>query len=116
MRNNSAYGVYTYVSDEIKEIYSSGLRGTCQAAEGTSQELVDNACQDIKLTLADSDLFKGTHKLPANGVILIPITVNYFNTSNRADGEFLVDFPPITIEFDIIPHTYDNLNTVEEDA
>ena len=116
LRNNSAYGVYTYVSDEIKEIYSSGLRGACQAAEGTSQELVDKVCRNITVTIADSELFKGTYKLSANDAVLIPIVVGYGNTSYRADGEFLVDFPPITIEFDIIPHTYDNLNTVEEDA
>ena len=117
LRNNSAYGVYVYVSDEIKGIYSSGLRGTCTAVEGTSQELVDNVCRSISVTIADSNLFKGTYRLSANNMMIIPIVVGYGNTSNRADGEFSVDFPSIKIEFDTVPHTYNNLNVVtEEDA
>ena len=116
LRNDSDYGVYVYVSDAIKEIYSNGLSGACTAIEGTSEELLDQVCQRITLNIADSELFKGTYKLSANNIMIIPITVGYKINSNRADGKFLVDFPQVKLEFDTVPHTYNNLNIVQEDA
>ena len=128
LQNDSNYGVYVYLSEESRAKFGSGLYGwsaNCVADEGTTQELMRNVCDDIEIRFQVGDIksdnktkifLNGNYKLEAGEYMFFYFNP-YYNGTDRVDGNVFVEFDPIKIDFDTLPHTYENLNIIsEEDA
>ena len=128
LQNDSNYGVYVYLSDESRNRFGSGVYGwpaSCTADDGTTQGLMENVCDDIEIRFQVGDIksdnktkifLNGNYKLEAGEYMFFYFNP-YYNGTDRVDGNVFVEFDPIKIDFDTLPHTYENLNIIsEEDA
>ncbi len=108
---------YIYVRNEGK--YTAYLKKIefgekkCIAKDGTSQELVDKACEAIRLSIFydgepdnwDINFLSTTkdnitkHPLEKGTSIKAAIQINYFSNATLADGDFDVEFGDITLTY-----------------
>lgn len=94
--------------------YSQFLLPRCVSLEGTTDSLVQQACNDINTGIclldfngrcnnSQSDLDKNNYVIPVGGSTKISVRLNYSLYSNRdnvvADGPFTVEFDNINIVF-----------------
>lgn len=112
IKNEGNYDAYLDLERYFK-IYDEEekLKIVCTAKEGTSQNLVDEACTDIQyyITLYDSEnnsiiTENDYYVLPAGDYIFLEIQLDSSNHSSYskatlADGDFDVEFEDFTFEF-----------------
>ena len=113
------YSFYTKNAGELKAYLSSvtfaevtsGATKTCTAKTGTTQALVNSACNGIslKLTLGEEE-FTGSkaraqfassanHDLEKAGYEAVTVVIAYADGSAQADGDFDVAFGNITLNY-----------------
>ena len=104
------YTFYAYNAGEyIAYLNSIAFQGnkTCTAKTGTTQSLVDTACNGISLSAkVGSEAATSTsiasitgHRLAINGADEIVVTISYATGSGRADGDFDVTLPNIVLSY-----------------
>lgn len=105
------YEFYAYNAGEyiayLNGINFSGSK-TCTASTGTTQSLVDSACNGITLSVKAgaedaTTTSVGTitgHSLAKNASELITVTISYVSGSAVADGNFDVTFPDVVLNYD----------------
>ena len=122
IKNEGQYDAY-FLREELDNYWNKMLESTiCTAGDGTNQDMVDIACGEIELLirmisstdgemlpLVGPEYFKlDKYESSSNfGYLILEITLNYSNDSDgaRADGDFIVDFPDISLEFTSVPPT-----------
>lgn len=90
----------------------------CTAAEGTTDALVQSACNDIKVTVAvgentnaittfSSMATISNHPLAKGAFDKVVVTIAYENNSSsqRADGDFSVDFGNVVLTYGSVDNT-----------
>ena len=104
------YEFYAYNAGEylayLNSIVFSGNK-VCTAASGTTQTLVDSACNGISLTATVGSENATTtsmasitgHTLAKNTAELITVVIDYATGSAWADGNFTVTFPNIVLTY-----------------
>ncbi len=107
------YSFYAYNAGEyiayLNSIVFSGTK-TCTGKSGTTQALVDTACNGINLSVkVGSEAVTSTsiasiasHSLGINGAEEIEVTISYDAGSGRADGDFDVTLPDIVLTYDSV--------------
>ena len=103
-----------------KKVVSVTIPITCTAREGTSQSLVDKACEHISYSFAfyDSsveyiyfdlaDIIDGIdyHLLPADDYMFLSVTIEYHDSEievvGRADGDFDIKFGDVSFNFSTV--------------
>ncbi len=110
---NVKYKFYAYNAGEyiayLNSIVFSGTK-TCTGKSGTTQSLVDTACNGINLSVkVGSEAVTSTsiasiasHSLGINGAEEIEVTISYDAGSGRADGDFDVTLPDIVLTYDSV--------------
>jgi hypothetical protein len=111
------YSFYTKNAGELQAYLSSvtfaevatGVTKTCTAKSGTTQSLVDTACNGISLTMTlDQEAFTaskaraqftGNHDLAVSGYEAVTVVIAYAANSGQADGDFDVEFGDITLNY-----------------
>lgn len=115
IKNEGEYDAYIDTAQfNVFNYMAGGAPHTCTAAAGTSVDMVNNACSDIVLS-ADITGINGenfvdvmessVYKLEKGSSILLEMGIEYKTSGKRADGDFSVEFAPITIEFTSVPPT-----------
>ena len=113
IKNEGEYDAYIDTAQFSPFDYSAGgAPKTCTAATETNVDMVNNACSDIILS-ADITGIKGenfvdvtessVYQLGKGESILLEMGIEYNEDGERADGDFSVEFDPITIEFTSVP-------------
>lgn len=107
----ATYTFYTYNAGEyiayLNSIVFSGTK-TCTARTGTTQSLVDSACNGISLSVkVGSESVTTTsvasisgHSLAIGGADEVIVTITYANGSAIADGDFDVALPDIVLTYE----------------
>lgn len=118
IKNEGKYDAYL----DLKKYYqlSSGLESmsiTCTARDGTSQDLVDQTCQNMIYEIAfyDSEiqgivpesLEDAYYKLSPGDYLFLDIGIAYSPSNNNvlADGDFDVEIEDVTFEFSTVAPT-----------
>lgn len=115
IKNEGEYDAYIDTAQfNVFKYDEGGAPHTCSAATGTNVDMVDNACADITLS-ADVTGINGeefvnvlessVYKLEKGDSILLEMGIEYKSSGARADGDFSVEFAPITIEFSSVAPT-----------
>lgn len=86
---------------------------TCTALGDTKQELVDDVCPSISMTVkVGNEAATGisvnnytNHPLAKGSSEAIVITMTYANTNSAADGDFTVDFGQIDLDYNYVDGT-----------
>lgn len=104
--NNGEYDAF------LKSItFGNASSGTsprvCTAGSGTTDSLVQVACNSISLKVKVGDEVEtsasvtgiANHKLPKDNSELVTVTIEYAADGARADGDFSVDFGDITLSY-----------------
>lgn len=106
LRNDGEYDAYFDV-DSFKHLYD-GVNGTCTADEGTSVDLVNQACNAIFLRSAmiskDGEAIIESvdkYKIEKGEYVFLTVLVEYQKLYNNifADGDFLVKFDDLKLKF-----------------
>ena len=118
IKNEGKYDAYLQQSefDKITNINDSIV---CTAASGTDDEMAQSACEgmsiDIEATSSDqtqrlskygvagTDFIKINKYVSESSSDYILIMIQLYYDGERADGDFTVDFPDITLEFTSAP-------------
>lgn len=107
------YTFYAYNRGEylayLNSIIFTGNK-TCTARTNTNQALVDTACTGISLSIQVTGIDPTTtslssisnHTLAINSADTITVVIDYAAGSGRADGDFDVTFPDITLTYNPI--------------
>ena len=107
---SATYTFYAYNAGEyiayLNSIVFSGTK-TCTAASGTTQSLVDSACNGITLSVkvgseaatTTSLASISSHSLAKNTAEEIVVTISYAAGSAVADGNFTVSLPSIVLTY-----------------
>lgn len=107
------YSFYSYNAGEyvayLNSIVFSGTK-TCTAKEGTSQALVDSACNGISLSVkVGSESVTTTsvasitgHTLGVGAAEEVIVEISYDDGSALADGDFDVTLPSIVLTYDSV--------------
>lgn len=110
---SATYTFYAYNRGEylayLNSIIFSGNK-TCTARTNTNQALVDTACTGISLSVQVTGIDATTtslasisnHTLAINSADTITVVIEYAAGSGRADGDFDVTFPDITLTYNPI--------------
>ena len=110
---SATYTFYAYNAGEyiayLKSIVFSGTK-TCTAKTGTTQSLVDSACNGITLNVkvgseaatTTSVASVSNHALAINGAEEITVVISYANGSAVADGDFDVTLPSIVLTYNSV--------------
>ncbi|MBR6949803.1 MAG: hypothetical protein IKH54_06450 [Bacilli bacterium] len=110
---SATYSFYAYNAGRyigyLNSIVFSGSK-TCTARTGTTQSLVDSACNGISLSVrvgseaatTTSIASISSHSLGINGAEQIEVVINYASGSGVADGDFDVTFPDIVLTYDSV--------------
>ena len=110
---SATYSFYAYNAGEytayLNSIVFSGTK-TCTAKSGTTQSLVDSACNGITLTATvGSETATSTsvasitsHSLAKDAAEQIKVVIEYADGSAVADGDFDVTLPDIVLTYDSI--------------
>ena len=113
IKNEGEYDAY--IDTEQFNVFNAntgGAQKTCTPATGTSVDMVNKACSDIILAAEITGIngedyvdVIGTsvYKLEKGASILLEMVIRYNSNGERADGDFSVEFDPITIEFSSVP-------------
>lgn len=111
IRNEGEYDAYMPVPTEANEDgkypVSMFFDGICTAEEGTTQELVDAACDYIisgggiidPTTLEAALIDEPYYKLSPGKEAILILILTYHDTQAMADGPFNVEFPTIPLPF-----------------
>lgn len=113
IENTGNYDAYINFAeyDEYLENVGGGKSGTCTAAEGTTESLMNEACEHILeiMGIADKDGNDLTtlenYKLNKGEHIFIILFVTYGDSGHeaaRADGDFTVKFDDIKFDFSTV--------------
>ena len=98
---SATYTFYAYNRGEylayLNSIIFTGNK-TCTARTNTNQALVDTACTGTTTSLASIS----NHTLAINSADTITVVIDYAAGSGRADGDFDVTFPDITLTYNPI--------------
>lgn len=103
-----AYNAGKYIA-YLNSIVFSGAK-TCTAKPGTTQNLVDTACNGIKLSAkvgSESETETSVASLTGHSLAMdasekVIVTISYENGSGRADGDFDVTLPNIVLTYDSV--------------
>lgn len=107
---SATYTFYAYNAGEyiayLNSIVFSGTK-TCTAASGTTQSLVDSACNGITLSVkvgseaatTTSLASISSHSLAKNTAEEIVVTISYAAGSAVADGNFTVSLPSVVLTY-----------------
>ena len=110
---SATYTFYAYNAGEylayLNSIIFSGNK-TCTARTNTNQALVDTACTGISLSIQVTGINATTtslasisdHALAVGAADTITVVIEYAAGSGRADGDFDVTFPDITLTYNPI--------------
>lgn len=110
---SATYTFYAYNRGEylayLNSIIFTGNK-TCTARTNTNQSLVDTACTGISLSVQVTGIDATTtslasitnHTLAVGGADTITVVIEYAAGSGRADGDFDVTFPDITLTYNPI--------------
>lgn len=110
---SATYSFYSYNAGEyvayLESIVFSGTK-TCTAKEGTTQTLVDSACNGISLSVkvgsesaTKTSVAKVTgHTLGVGAAEEVVVTISYDDGSALADGDFDVTLPDIVLTYDSV--------------
>lgn len=110
---SATYTFYAYNAGQylayLNSIIFSGNK-TCTARTNTNQALVDTACTGISLSIQVTGIDATTtslasitnHTLAVGGADTITVVIEYAAGSGRADGDFDVTFPDITLTYNPI--------------
>lgn len=110
---SATYSFYSYNAGEyvayLESIVFSGTK-TCTAKEGTTQTLVDSACNGISLSVkvgsesaTKTSVAKVTgHTLGVGTAEEVVVTISYDDGSALADGDFDVTLPDIVLTYDSV--------------
>ena len=110
---SATYSFYSYNAGEyvayLESIVFSGTK-TCTAKEGTTQTLVDSACNGISLSVkVGSETATKTsvtsvtgHTLGVGAAEEVVVTISYDDGSALADGDFDVTLPDIVLTYDSV--------------
>ena len=116
----TTYEFYAYNKGEYKayltniafnNVTGKEITKICVAGNGTSQELVDQACEGIKIHidvdgfLADTTMDTSGHSIEKGLSHKIVITMEYDQNAARADGPFTVTFGDIELTYKSIEGT-----------
>jgi len=116
----TTYEFYAYNKGEYKayltniafnNVSGTELTKTCVAATGTSQDLVDQACEGISMhididgLLADTTMDTSGHSIDKTKAHKVVITIKYDQNAARADGNFTVTFGNIELTYKSIEGT-----------
>ena len=105
------YDFYAYNAGEfiayLNGINFSGSK-TCTAVTGTTQSLVDSACNGITLSVkvGSEDATTSSvgsisgHSLAKNTAEQVTVVISYVSGSAVADGNFNVSFPDVVLTYD----------------
>lgn len=109
----ATYSFYAYNAGEyiayLNSIVFEGTK-TCTAKEGTSQSLVDSACNGISLSVKvgnesstiTSIATIASHTLGIGASEEVVVTITYADGSALADGDFDVSLPDIVLTYDSV--------------
>lgn len=109
----ATYSFYAYNAGEyiayLDSVIFSGNK-TCTAKEGTTQALVDSACNGISLSIkvgseavaTSSVASVSNHSLAIDAAEEIVVTITYADGSAIADGDFDVTLPNIVLTYDSV--------------
>ena len=109
IKNEGEYDAY--IDTSLFDRYFSGDNIGCTPGDGATPELVENACKWIVASHMFMN-YQGNHiesgevyKLAKGDYILLDILIFYVKNQpySRADGEFSVEFPDVTLEFSSVP-------------
>ena len=107
------YTFYAYNAGQylayLNSIIFTGNK-TCTARTNTNQGLVDTACTGISLSVAVTGINATTtsltsisnHTLAIGAADTITVVISYASNAGRADGDFDVTFPDITLTYNPI--------------
>ncbi len=96
-----------YLNDvTFKNIDGKNVNKECIALPGTSEDLVNQVCGDIQITVqVGSTICKETtnniqdHVINRNAAEAVTIKFTYVNNDHYADGDFEIDFGDITLSY-----------------
>ena len=111
----------SYIKTDFLETLANGIQPkSCTAGAETTESLVNDVCPNIVLKAKEimdrlyqpvlNKSSNGVFKLEQGKTIQFLLAIEYCNESNadtcpRADGDFSVEFDPITIEFSSVAPT-----------
>lgn len=112
----AVYSFYAYNAGELEAflksvVYSNATGGTapkvCTAKSGTTDTLVQNACNGISLKVkvgTEAEVSGGkagitTHSLAKKTSEKVEVTIEYAADADRADGDFTVSFGDVTLNY-----------------
>lgn len=112
----AVYSFYAYNKGELdaflKSIVYSNVKGSssvkvCTALEGTTDALVQKACDGIVLKVKVGALDETTsgmanitnHTLNKSTGEMVVVTIEYLANGDRADGDFTVSFGDVTLNY-----------------
>ena len=92
-----------YISHRtVVDLLNKRFKGTCTAGEGTTESLVQAACEkifmDITMQNSNNATLYTEHWLKKGDVMFVYVVISY-PTSPMADGPFTVDFDDINLNF-----------------
>ena len=137
LRNDSDYDVYVYLSEANRnKIDQTSIRwdANCSVVDDATYSLVNEACQNIKLGfmrakdntnysskyeagMFNRSFLNGNYKLKRNTEMIFGFDIDYLGLNDvKADGDFLVNFDPIKLEFGLTPASYYEATGINEDA
>ena len=110
---SAVYSFYTYNAGRyvayLNSIVFQGSK-TCTAKTGTTQSLVDTACNGISLSVKVGSESATTssvatitgHSLAVDASEQVIVTISYDSESGEADGDFDVTLPDIVLTYDSV--------------
>ena len=108
LKNEGSYDAYLKITEEdIDKLRNSEVNKVCTAGDGTTESLMNAACDDIYLGMeigkSNGDGFfnttEGSYKIEPGDHVIIFIVIYYDKNGGRADGPFTIDFDDITLNF-----------------
>lgn len=112
----ATYSFYAYNAGELTAYLKSIIYGNatgetatkvCQAKEGTTDELVQKACNGISLKVkvgSEAETTSGLGSISGHSLVktkaeAITVTLEYAAGAERADGDFNVSFGDVTLNY-----------------
>ena len=114
VRNEGRYPVYVFVPRNGNK-YQGVTYGNCVGEIGTNPDLVESACNKIKLFISVLD--KNTYDVKLGDIYgdymeiipgeseLLSIVVNYNSETTLVDGTFSIEFPDVPLVFSTSPES-----------
>lgn len=105
-RNTGEYDAF--LKDIIfQNIVSQSASKTCTANPGTTDSLVQAACNDIKLSIKignENEVSTTTNSITGHSLLKgasepVTVTIEYLSNGARADGDFSVSFGDISLNY-----------------